>query len=103
MSKKRNILKNTPSEGSEPAIENVQAFADSKASGRSATGTSDLAFGKSNYLFMLIGLGIIALGFLIMTLDKEEFGFGFLGITLGPLVVFAGFMIEFYAILKKKS
>ncbi len=68
-----------------------------------STDSSALAFGRSNYLFMLIGLGVIALGFIIMTLDKEEFGFGFLGITLGPLVVFAGFMIELYAILKKKS
>jgi hypothetical protein len=37
----------------------------------------------------------------IMSLDNEEFGFGFLGLTLGPLLVFLGFMFQFYAILKK--
>ncbi|WP_341225614.1 DUF3098 domain-containing protein [uncultured Arcticibacterium sp.] len=64
---------------------------------------SGLPFGKSNFQFMLIGIGVILAGFIIMTLDKEEFGFGFLGITLGPIVVFCGFMIELYAILKKKA
>ncbi len=65
--------------------------------------SDDFAFGKSNFTIMLIGVAIIAVGFLIMTMDKEEFGFGFLGITLGPIIVFIGFMIEFFAILKKKS
>ncbi len=61
-----------------------------------------LPFGKSNYIFMLIGLGLIFLGFFIMTLDKEEFGFGFLGITLGPAIAFIGFLFQFYPIFKKK-
>ena len=61
-----------------------------------------LPFGKGNYTIMLIGIALILLGFFIMTLDKEEFGFGFLGLTLGPAIAFIGFMVEFYAILKKK-
>ncbi len=65
-------------------------------------GSDALPFGKSNYTVMLLGIGLILLGFVIMTLDKEEFGFGFLGITLGPAIAFVGFMVEFYAILKKK-
>ena len=48
---------------------------------------------------MLIGIGCLVTGFIIMTLDKEEFGFGFLGLTLGPLVVMAGFIIEIFALL----
>lgn len=65
--------------------------------------TNSLPFGKSNYTIMLVGIATILIGFLIMTMDKEEFGFGFLGLTLGPIVVFIGFMIELYAILKKKA
>lgn len=65
------------------------------------TGNSGLPFKKTNYVHMLIGLGLIIVGFFIMTLDKEEFGFGFLGITLGPIIAFIGFIYEFYAILKK--
>lgn len=63
---------------------------------------SALPFGKSNYTVMLLGIGFILAGFFIMTLDKEEFGFGFMGLTLGPVIAFIGFIIEFYAILKKK-
>lgn len=60
-----------------------------------------LPFGRSNYTIMLVGIGVILLGFFIMTLDKEEFGFGFLGLTLGPIVVMSGFMLEFFAILSR--
>ncbi len=50
---------------------------------------------------MVAGIVVILLGFFIMSLDKEEFGFGFLGLTLGPLTVISGFAIEFFAILTK--
>ncbi|MCU0325683.1 MAG: DUF3098 domain-containing protein [Spirosomaceae bacterium] len=63
---------------------------------------SSLPFGKGNYTIMLVGLALIIIGFIIMTLDKEEFGFGFLGLTLGPSIAFLGFMVEIYATLKKK-
>lgn len=63
--------------------------------------STELPFKKSNYTVMLLGVALIIAGFIIMTLDKEEFGFGFFGITLGPIVAFVGFMIEFYALLKK--
>ena len=61
-----------------------------------------LPFGKSNYTLMIAGLALIFLGYFVMTLDKEEFGFGFLGITLGPAMVFIGFLFQFYPIFKKK-
>lgn len=67
-----------------------------------------LAFGKKNFQLMFATIGVIILGLVIMSLDNEEFGFGFLGLTLGPLVLFIGFMMGFVAILanpqsKKKS
>ena len=60
-----------------------------------------LPFGRQNYLLMLVGIGIILAGFFIMSLDKEAFGFGFLGLTLGPIVVMSGFVLEFFAILAR--
>ena len=60
-----------------------------------------LPFGRQNYTLMLIGIGIILAGFFIMSLDKQEFGFGFLGLTLGPIVVMGGFVLEFFAILAR--
>lgn len=59
-------------------------------------------FTSHNYKLMLIGIAIILAGFFIMSLDKEEFGFGFLGLTLGPLVVIGGFIFQFWAIFFKK-
>ncbi len=64
---------------------------------------SKFAFEKANYMIMIIGIGVLALGFFIMTLDKETFGFGFLGLTLGPIVVMIGFIIQFIAIFYKSK
>ena len=50
---------------------------------------------------MLIGIVVLAIGFIIMTLDDQQYGLGFLGITLGPIVVLAGFAVELFAILIK--
>lgn len=60
---------------------------------------SNLAFSGKNYKLMLFGLAILITGFFIMTLDKEDYGFGFLGITLGPIIVMVGFGIQFWAII----
>ena len=50
---------------------------------------------------MLIGLAVIVLGFVLMSLDKEEYGFGAMGLTVGPIVLLIGFAIEFFAIMVK--
>ncbi|MEQ8473146.1 MAG: DUF3098 domain-containing protein [Marinoscillum sp.] len=62
---------------------------------------SKFAFQKANYIIMLIGVLTLVLGFFIMASDGEPYGFGFLGLTLGPLVVMLGFAIEFVAIFYK--
>ena len=62
-----------------------------------------LPFGKKNYQWMIIGIVAVIVGFTIMSLDSEPFGFGFLGLTLGPIIVMAGFLIEIFAILHKPS
>ncbi|MBV6642899.1 MAG: DUF3098 domain-containing protein [Cyclobacteriaceae bacterium] len=56
------------------------------------------AFGKTNYIIMIGGVLVILLGFVIMASDSEPYGFGFLGLTLGPIVVMLGFLIQFVAI-----
>lgn len=50
---------------------------------------------------MFVGIGLIVLGFVIIGLDGEPHGNGFLGLTLGPIVTLAGFIFEFYAIFAK--
>lgn len=64
---------------------------------------SKLPFGKKNYQLMVIGLAVLAIGFTIMTLDTEQHGFGVLGLTIGPIIVVAGFIVELFAILRRPS
>ena len=66
-----------------------------------AVPTAMMPFGKVNYQLMIAGIAVLLVGFSIMSLDTTEFGFGFLGLTLGPIVVMTGFIIELFAILKK--
>ena len=60
-----------------------------------------LPFGKANYIIMLVGIVMLILGFLIMSSDSEPYGFGSLGLTVGPIIVMLGFIVEFAAILYK--
>ncbi len=60
-----------------------------------------LPFGKKNYQWMIIGIATIVVGFVVMSLDSEKHGFGFLGLTLGPIIVVTGFMLEIFAILHR--
>lgn len=66
----------------------------------------NFVFGKKNYKFMLIGLGIIALGFILMSGggsdDPNVFSeaiFSWRRIRLAPTLVLIGFGIQVYAIL----
>lgn len=52
---------------------------------------------------MLIGIGLIVLGFVLIGLDGEPHGNGVLGLTVGPIVTLAGFIFEFYAIFAKSE
>ncbi len=72
--------------------------------------TGDLAFGKENYTLMLIGIAFIIIGFALMAGGKMEdptaFNpeiFSFRRITLAPIVVLIGFVIEVFAIVKKSK
>ena len=67
---------------------------------------STFIFGKKNYKFMFIGIGIIALGFILMSGggsdDPNVFNpeiFSFRRIRLAPMLVLLGLGIEIYAIL----
>ncbi|WP_194776895.1 DUF3098 domain-containing protein [Pararhodonellum marinum] len=62
---------------------------------------NNMPFSRKNYQLMLIGIGIIALGFIIIGLDKTQHGFGVMGLTLGPVITLIGFIFQFYAIFHK--
>lgn len=74
----------------------------------SATATGSL-FGKDNYMWMIAGIVIVALGILLMAggksadpnVFKSEDVYSFRRITIAPILILVGLGIEVYAIFKK--
>lgn len=66
-------------------------------------------FGKDNYKWMLIGLVVMAIGFFLMAggrnSDPNVFNdkdvYSTTRITIAPILIIAGLLIEIYAIMKK--
>jgi hypothetical protein len=65
-------------------------------------------FGKKNYQIMFVGLAFIIAGFVLMwggdTGDETSFNpeiFNFQRITLAPILILTGFVIEVFAIMYK--
>ena len=69
-----------------------------------------MPFGKQNFIIVLIGLALIALGFILMigggSNDPDVFNeqmFNFRRLTVAPILVLAGFVVEIVAIFWKKK
>lgn len=67
---------------------------------------SEFIFGKKNYKFMLLGIAVIALGFILMagggSDDPNVFNpeiYSWRRIRLAPTIILIGFALEVYAIL----
>lgn len=66
-------------------------------------------FGKNNFYLMFIGLGLIILGFILMSgareTDPNVFNraeiYSFRRITLAPILIIGGFVVEVFAIMLK--
>jgi len=66
-------------------------------------------FGKENYIYMLAGLVVLAIGVLLMaggkSPDPTKFNdndiYSTARITVAPLLIIIGFIIEIVAIMKK--
>lgn len=66
-------------------------------------------FTKQNYMWMAIGAAVIVLGFLLMiggkSADPNVFNkddvYSFRRITLAPILIIGGLVMEIYAIMKK--
>jgi hypothetical protein len=69
-----------------------------------------LLFDRSKYTWLIVGLLVTAVGFILMigggSKDPNVFSediFSFRRITLAPILVLAGYGIQIYAIMKKTS
>lgn len=79
-----------------------------KANSRNNSTSKTFLFDKQNYYLMFIGLIIIVIGFMLMSggrsSDPNVYSqeiFSFRRITLAPIVILLGFVLEVYAIMKK--
>jgi Protein of unknown function (DUF3098) len=71
--------------------------------------TSSSLFTKDNYMWMLIGIAVMAIGFFLMSggksADTKVFNdaevYSTTRITIAPLLIIAGLVIEIFAIMKK--
>ena len=70
----------------------------------------DFAFGRENYILMLAGLALILIGFVLMTgggsKDPATWDpdiFSARRITVAPVLVILGFVVEVFAIVKKSK
>ena len=69
-----------------------------------------MAFTMKNYLWMLIGVVVIVIGFVLMSgggehtaTEFDESIYSVRRITIAPIVVIIGFIIEIFAIMKRFS
>lgn len=91
-----------------PLRSGPQTVTDNKSQQSGADTEAKMALGRKNYIFMLIGFGLIVLGFILMSGggsdDPNVFDysmFSFRRITLAPITVLAGFALEVFAIMKR--
>lgn len=74
-------------------------------------GNQDFLFDRSNYMWMIGGVVLIMIGFMMMSggksPDPHKFNFddiySFRRITLAPILALIGFGVEVYAIMKKPA
>ena len=70
----------------------------------------NFAFKKKNYILLIIGLAFIASGLILMlgggSEDPTKFSediFNFQRLTLSPILLAAGFIIEIFAVMHKEK
>lgn len=85
----------------------TQSKSQPKATTDKASVKSNFVFGKENYIMIIAGLVVIAIGFMLMaggrTEDPTAFNpeiFSTRRIVVAPFVVLAGFVIEVFAIFR---
>lgn len=58
-------------------------------------------FEKQNYILMIVSIAIVIIGFVLMSGTTDIYSFT--KIVLAPIVVIGGFILGFFAILKKRT
>ncbi len=72
---------------------------------------NNFVFSKQNVTFIIVGIVVTLLGFVLMigggsedpSVFKEDEIFSFTRITLAPLLVITGYIVVIYGIMKKRK
>jgi hypothetical protein len=73
--------------------------------------TNNVLFGKENFMWMLAGLVVMAIGFILMAGGKsadpnvfdDKVVYSTTRITIAPILIIGGLIIEIFAIMKKSK
>ncbi len=100
MSKKGKIKANIP--------QKKQEIKEDVSQNKTSSTNNTFAFKRENYKLLLIGLAFIIVGFLLMigggSSDPDVYNpdiFSFRRLTLAPILILAGYVIEIFAIMKR--
>lgn len=96
-----------------PTGENFPYFAtmSKKVTNTPGSHTSESLFGKTNYIWMLAGIAVIALGLILMAggrsadpaIFEQKEVYSTTRITIAPILIIAGLALEVVAIFKKPT
>ncbi len=64
-------------------------------------GTGRLVFQRRNYVLLILGVALVAVGFALMRIENEFEGF--LSLYIAPLTILGGYLEIIYAILWRPS
>lgn len=108
MSKQKKVVKKVVVSSDKKAPQKGKTKPTVSKRGHKVETREPLVFGWKNYRIMLLGIGVIALGMLLMIggsmpspdVWDEGLIYSFRRTVLAPIVIIAGFIIEVYAIFK---
>jgi len=111
-SKKKKVVVSPSKSNADSKIVKTAATAKTSRVKRAHSGsTTEMVFGKQNFLWVGIGIALIALGMLLMVggfnenpavWDESEI-YGFRRTVLAPILILGGLVVQIYAIFKDKN
>lgn len=91
-------------------LQKIMAMSENIQKQKSEETPLTFAFERKNYILLITGLIILVMGFILMSGggsdDPEVFSdamFDFRRLTLAPILIIAGYVIELYAIMYRKK
>lgn len=112
--KKKKVIVTKPKTEVQTTKKNVVTKTTSRLGARTNTSSipqgEELLYGRSNYILMGVGVALMLLGYLLMSGGAQPDAntwdpniiYNFRRVTLGPVFVLAGIIVEIVAIFKRK-